>query len=294
MIIGFVGFGEAAAAIAEGLHEEGAEQLICYDAMQDDARCAQKLETKRQAAGAQRKESSAGVCREADVVISAVPSGFALSAAKEAAPGITPGTIYADVSTATPAEKKRICELIEAKGGLFVDGAMMGTLLKDRHKVPTLCCGSGAREYIERMSPYNMKLTYVEGAPGTATSIKFIRSITAKGISCLLFESLQAAQRYGVEDTIVDSFLDSFGPGFEKIIDGYVSGAIIHADRREHELQNVVDFLKEDDLPYTMAEATREKLGWIRDSKIKENFPNGEVGRKWRDVLAGWGLNEAK
>ena len=94
----------------------------------------------------------------------------------------------------------------------------MGTLLKDRHQVPTLCCGSGAKDYIARMEPYHMRLTYVEGEPGTATSIKFIRSITAKGLSCLLFESLQAAQRYGVQDTIVESFLDSFGPGFEKII----------------------------------------------------------------------------
>lgn len=293
MIIGFVGFGEAAAAIAEGLHEEGAEDIICFDTMQNNPRFTEKLAAKRAKANAARKETSAEVCREADVVISAVPSGFALSAAKEAVPGLTKGTIYVDVSTATPAEKKRIAVLVEEKGGRFVDGAMMGTLLKDRHQVPTLCCGSGAKEYLEKMAPYHMRLTYVEGEPGTATSIKFIRSITAKGISCLLFESLQAAQRYGVEDTIVESFLDSFGPGFEKIINGYVSGAIIHADRREHELQNVVDFLKEDDLPYTMAEATREKLAWIRDSGIKDHFPNGEVGRTWKAVLAGWGVNEA-
>ena len=293
MTIGFVGFGEAAAAIAEGLHEEGAEKMICFDAMQDDPRFAEKLAAKRTKAQAARKETSAEVCRAAEVVIAAVPSGFALSAAREAVSGLTAGTVYVDVSTATPAEKKRIAALVEEKGGRFVDGAMMGTLLKDRHQVPTLCCGSGAREYLEMMAPFHMRLTYVEGEPGTATSIKFIRSITAKGISCLLFESLQAAQRYGVEDTIVESFLDSFGPGFEKIINGYVSGAIIHADRREHELQNVVDFLKEDGLPYTMAEATREKLAWIRDTGIKDRFPNGEVGRTWQDVLAGWNVNKA-
>ena len=89
MIIGFVGFGEAAAAIAEGLHEEGAENLICFDAMQNDPRFTEKLEAKRAKAHARRKEASADVCREADIVISAVPSGFALSAAKEAVPGLT-------------------------------------------------------------------------------------------------------------------------------------------------------------------------------------------------------------
>ena len=91
---------------------------------------------------------------------------------------------------------------------------------------------------------------------------------------------------------IIFSKREKISLGFEKIINGYVSGAIIHADRREHELQNVVDFLKEEDLPYTMAEATREKLAWIRDSGIRDHFPNGEVGRTWKAVLAGWGVNE--
>ena len=65
MIIGFVGFGEAAAAIAEGLHEEGAENLICFDAMQNDPRFTEKLEAKRAKAHARRKETSADVCPRA-------------------------------------------------------------------------------------------------------------------------------------------------------------------------------------------------------------------------------------
>ena len=289
MIIGFVGFGEAAAAIAEGLHEEGIEKSYCFDFLQNRPDFIEKMTQKCMIANVEKLETSADVCRMSDIVIAAVPSCFALGAAKEAIDGVKEGSIYVDVSTATPAEKKRISTLVEEKGGKFVDGAMMGALLKDRHQVPMLICGSGAAEFSRKMQPYHMRLTIVDGDPGVATSIKFIRSITAKGLSCLLFESLQAAQRFGVEELIVDSFLNSFGTSFEKIINGYVSGAIIHADRREHELQNVVDFLKEENLPYTMAEATRQKLQWIRDENIKENFEE-EVGRNWRDVLNGWRL----
>lgn len=289
MTVGFIGFGEAAASIAEGLREEGIERQYCFDAMQNVPEYAEKIEKKCALSGAVKLQTSAEVCKASEIVIAAVPSNFALRAAEQAEEGMQPGGIYVDVSTATPAEKKRISAIVERKGTLFVDGAMMGTLLKDRHRVPMLICGSGAKRFQERMAPYHMKLSLVDGEPGVATSMKFIRSITAKGISCLLFESLQAAQRFGVEETIVDSFLDSFGPSFEKIINGYVSGAIIHADRREHELQNVVDFLKEEGLPFTMAEATRQKLQWIRDEDIKGNF-DGEVGRTWRDVLAGWKL----
>lgn len=291
MIVGFVGFGEAAAAIAEGLHEEGIEKIYCFDAMQDRPDFTEKMTQRCAAAVAEKQNTSADVCRMSDIVISAVPSGFAWEAARQAVPGIQRGSIYVDVSTATPAEKKKISLLVEEKGGRFVDGAMMGTLLKDRHQVPMLICGSGAESFLQKMEPYHMRPSIVEGEPGTATSLKFIRSITAKGLSCLLIESLQAAQKFGVEDLIVDSLLDSFGPAFEKIISGYVSGAVIHAERREHELQNVVDFLKEEELPYTMAEATRQKLQWILDQGIKGRFPDG-VGRNWQDVLAGWGLNE--
>ena len=194
-----------------------------------------------------------------------------------------------DVSTATPLEKKQIAGMATEKGARFVDAAMMGALLKDRHQVQMLLSGNGAKAMMEMMAPYHMRLEFVEGEPGTATSIKFIRSITAKGLSCLLIESLQAAQHFGVEKTIVDSFIDSFGPKFKGIIDGYVSGAIIHAMRREHELQNVVDFLKSENLPYTMAEATRQKLAWLDENDIKSRFEGG-VPRDWEKVLAGWGL----
>ena len=59
--------------------------------------------------------------------------------------------------------------------------------------------------------------------------------------------------------------------------------------RREHELQNVVDFLKSENLPYTMAEATRQKLAWLDENDIKSRFEGG-VPRDWEKVLAGWGL----
>ncbi|MCR4706404.1 MAG: DUF1932 domain-containing protein [Clostridiales bacterium] len=289
MTVGFVGFGEAASSIAIGLHEEGVQRIVCFDVMQADPRFKEGFEKKVAACGAVKMESAADVCREADIVFSAAPSNFAVSAAEGAAPGMHEGLIFVDVSTATPLEKKQIAGMAAEKGARFVDAAMMGALLKDRHQVQMLLSGNGAKAMMEMMAPYHMRLEFVEGEPGTATSIKFIRSITAKGLSCLLIESLQAAQHFGVEKTIVDSFIDSFGPKFKGIIDGYVSGAIIHAMRREHELQNVVDFLKSENLPYTMAEATRQKLAWLDENDIKSRFEGG-VPRDWEKVLAGWGL----
>lgn len=289
MVVGFIGFGEAASSIALGLHKEGIERIVCCDAMQNDERFKEAMDNRVDACQGQMLENIAEVCRKSDVVISAVPSNYAVTAAEHALDGIKEGQPFMDVSTATPIEKKKISGMVKAKGGLFVDGAMMGALLKDKHQVPMLLSGDGAAVFRDKMEPYHMRLEIVDGEAGTATSIKFIRSITAKGLSCLLIESLQAAQRFGVEQTIVDSFIDTFGPDFIGIINGYISGAIIHAERREHELENVVNFLKSESLPYTMAEATRLKLQWLKDIRVKDNFEHG-VARDWKKVLEGWKL----
>lgn len=289
MVVGFIGFGEAASSIALGLHKEGIEKIVCCDAMQNDERFKEAMDNRVDACHGQMLENTAEVCRKSDVVISAVPSNYAVTAAEHALDGIKEGQPFMDVSTATPIEKKKISGMVKAKGGLFVDGAMMGALLKDKHQVPMLLSGDGAAVFRDKMEPYHMRLEIVDGEAGTATSIKFIRSITAKGLSCLLIESLQAAQRFGVEQTIVDSFIDTFGPDFIGIINGYISGAIIHAERREHELENVVNFLKSESLPYTMAEATRLKLQWLKDIRVKDNFEHG-VARDWKKVLEGWKL----
>ena len=289
MVVGFIGFGEAASSIALGLHKEGIERIVCCDAMQNDERFKEAMDNRVDACQGQMLENTAEVCRKSDVVISAVPSNYAVTAAEHALDGIKEGQPFMDVSTATPIEKKKISGMVKAKGGLFVDGAMMGALLKDKHQVPMLLSGDGAAVFQDKMEPYHMRLEIVDGEAGTATSIKFIRSITAKGLSCLLIESLQAAQRFGVEQTIMDSFIDTFGPDFIGIINGYISGAIIHAERREHELENVVNFLKSESLPYTMAEATRLKLQWLKDIRVKDNFEHG-VARDWKKVLEGWKL----
>lgn len=289
MTIGFVGFGEAASSIALGLYGEGLDSFRCYDALQDDPRCKEKFDAARAACKGTKAVSAADACRGADVVMVAVPSNFAMAAARSALDGVGEGQLFMDVTTAGPAEKIKIAEMIEAKGALFVDGAMLGALLKDQHKVSMLLSGSGAQKMKERMEPYHMRMEVVGEKPGAATGIKFIRSITAKGISCLLIESLQAAQKFGVEQSIVDSFLDSYGPDFLNIINNYVSGAIIHSERRMHEMENVVNFLKNENLPFTMAEASRDKLAWLSNTKVKDHFENG-VPRSWSGVLEGWKL----
>ncbi len=113
MKVGFIGFGEADSSIAAGLHEEGMEELLCYDAMQNDSRFSEKLKEKCRQTGAKMLETAALVGEQADVIFMAVPSNFSVSALTGALPGLHPGVIYVDVSTATPADKKMMSEKVQ-------------------------------------------------------------------------------------------------------------------------------------------------------------------------------------
>jgi len=293
MKIGFIGFGEAASCIASGLYGEGADELHAYDVLLDMPEkreaCLAKMEECHTKPAAALEE----VIRGAKVILAVVPANYSLAMLKQAAPYLEKNCVYVDLTTASPAEKLEMEQIVGKTDAHFADGAMLGPLLTYKHKVPTLLSGEGASLALERLEPFHMNLTLVEGEAGKATSIKFIRSITAKGIACILFESLQAAQYYHVEDMIVDSLCESYGSSFEKVMDGYVSGTIIHAVRREHEMQNVVDMLKSADLPCEMAETTRIKLEKIGKMNLSRNFTDG-VPRSWRGVLAEWGLNDRK
>lgn len=289
MKIGFLGFGEAAFSIALGLNQEGAGDLTGYDILlEQEARRDQVLRMMAESRTMPAWSPEEAVS-QARVIFSAVPADFAVDTARRAAMYLQKDSIYVDVTTASPEEKREIAELAEQREAKFADGAMMGPLLQYRHKVPMLLSGSGSQELANLMEPYHMNLTVVNELAGAATSMKFIRSITAKGLACLLFESLQAAQRFHVEDMIVDSICESYGSAFEKVIDGYISGTVIHAGRREHEMKNVVDFLRSADLPFEMAEATRGKLEKIAAQKLYERFEDG-VPRNWKGVLSGWGI----
>lgn len=294
MKIAFLGFGEADSSICRGLHENGTTGMWGYDLVQNNPDKRDKMLAKMAECGAAVAAGPEELAKDADIIITAIPSQFAVGTCESIAKYLEPKTIYLDVSTASPLDKQKICAMVEAQGAKMVDGAMLGALLQYKHRVPMLLAGSAAQECKEMMEPLGMDMTVVEGKPGTATSIKFLRSVVAKGLMALLFECMQAAQYFGVEDTIVDSLLESYGVGFEKKINSYISGTSVHALRRQHEMENVLDMLKEANLPCDMTEACVTWMGRIAEADIPSRFPGEEVPKAWKDVLAGWGLNDNK
>lgn len=286
--IGFIGFGEAGSSLAEGLRQEGVANLLAFDVMLTVPSSAPKMIQRIDAAGA-KPVDLAEVAARSRVIIAAVPANYAVPVALDVVRHLAAGTIYADVSTASPVDKAKIADLVKSRSGRFVDGAMMGALPKYKHQVPMLISGDGVDAFLDIMQPYHMDLTKVSETPGAATSIKFIRSVVSKGLACLVIESLNAAQKFGVEEVIADSLCEFLGPDFDKMMDRLVSSTVVHAARRSHEMQNAADMLREAGVSSIMAEASKQKLEWLESVGAKSRFADN-VPDTWRQIIRDWGV----
>ena len=67
MVVGFIGFGEAASSIALGLHKEGIERIVCCDAMQNDERFKEAIGNSWMPARGRCWKIPRKVCRKSDV-----------------------------------------------------------------------------------------------------------------------------------------------------------------------------------------------------------------------------------
>ena len=94
-----------------------------------------------------------------------------------------------------------------------------------------------------------------------------------KGFVTLLLEAVVAGHKYGIEDDVLASIEETLTAGpLLPIINGLLTRGVIHSERREHEMDEVIATLKSLQVDSTMSEATKAKLRWCTDLKFKEHF----------------------
>ena len=136
MNTGFIGFGEAAFNIALGLLGEGVKGIRAYDAMENDPVMGKLVHKRAEEAQVEVVSSPHEIAQWANLIIAAVPSSYTVDVCKTIMGDLNEQKIYADVSASTPSAKITIWNLIKDSGVKFVDAAMLGSLPKDKHKVP--------------------------------------------------------------------------------------------------------------------------------------------------------------
>ena len=286
-VIALLGFGEAGSAIARGLCANGGwrglprpgdnapRSLIAIDtALDKDAR-GMALGNAARALNVAIGGSYTAVLSEADLVLSAVPGEHALEAAQSAAPLLKKGAYFLDLCTVTGRMAGDDRGAIEAVGAHYIDIAVMGGFFKSGIKAPMLVAGEEVESVVAWMNQTGFDAKKLGRKPGSASSVKMLRSVIMKGLEDLAVESLVAAERQGILEEVLDCFGDADQLSFRDFIGTLVRTHVVHAHRRWEEMGLVARTLEETGVEPLMTRAIEMAHRRTVDANVAP--PDGQV-----------------
>ncbi len=298
--IAVVGFGEAGSILGEELARRGCgvrawDILLADPAMQ--ARMRHRIELARTEAAA----SLADALRGAKLIISAVTATSASDVARDSAALLTPGQIFFDINSVSPAVKRANAARVEAAGAHYIDAAVMAPVPPQRLAVPMLLGGIRAAEVSPALNLLGFSTRAVSADVGVASAIKMCRSVMIKGIEALTVECLLAARHYGAEQAVLKSLAATFpSMGWAEAQPDYlISRVAEHGRRRAAEMREVATTVQDAGLVPHMALATAARqdglvddmqtagiaydpsheFSWreLADALLKQPVPRGEL-----------------
>lgn len=286
MHIAFIGFGEAAQAMAEGLSAEPeVKRLSAFDIRFADPALAGAPGARASALGVRTATEIGGAMDGADVVLSLVVGSAAAKVAEAAGPHLRPGQPYVDLNSIGPEAKRRVGAALGATGAsAFAEGAVMARVPPLRHKVPILLAGPGAEAAADLLGRAGMVVEAVGTEVGQACAVKMIRSIIVKGIEALLLESLTAAEKAGVRERILDSISQTFpGLDWRETATYYIGRTQQHGARRVTEMNEAAATLESFGLTPILSTAIAETIGGAHAAFERSGLP---VDRPYPEMLA--------
>ena len=284
-VLGFIGFGEAAFNISDGLSQTTKPKVFAFDVMANDKKLGPVIHERTGKTGVTLEDSLESLIEKSEFILNATSAKYALSIAKEAAQYTKDGKFYADLNSTSPMVKKEIAVIIDRSGGSFIDAAVMEVVPPHRHRVPIAVSGIGAKYFAEALNSIGMNVEYVNDSAGSSSSMKMFRSIFFKGFNALLMETLIASYKAGVLPQIMDSIkgtLSNKTP--DDLANMFMTRTAVAAARRVTEMEDVVATLNEMNLESFASQATIKRLQWICDIGLKEYF-DGKVPEHYSLVL---------
>jgi 3-hydroxyisobutyrate dehydrogenase-like beta-hydroxyacid dehydrogenase len=250
--IALLGLGEAGSEIARDLVSAGAD-VRGYDP--------EGIVVE----GVQPRGGEAEAVADADLVLSVNSSHDAVTALANALPALRPGTVWADLNTASPGVKVALVEQLAGRDVPVVDVALMSPVPGKGLRTPMLVSGEGSARYAEVLAAFGVQVTIQPGPAGEAISRKLLRSVFYKGLAAAVVEALAAAEAAGCADWLRDNISAELTGFDERTIDRLVDGTHRHARRRADEMTAATDQLTELGVPPRIAAAARDLLVELRD-----------------------------
>ncbi|WP_138758889.1 NAD(P)-dependent oxidoreductase [Modestobacter altitudinis] len=249
--VALLGLGEAGSEIGRDLVAAGAD-VRGYDPRVSSVE------------GVAARADEADAVRDADLVLSANSSHDALTALTNALPGLRPGTVWADLNTASPGVKVALAEAA-GSGVDVVDVALMAPVPGKGLRTPMLVSGPAAARFAELVMPLGAQVAVQPGPVGEAISRKLLRSVFYKGLAAAVVEALAAGEAAGCGDWLRANISAELAGFDEATIDRLVDGTHRHARRRADEMAAATEQLTELGVQPRIAAAARDLLTELRD-----------------------------
>jgi 3-hydroxyisobutyrate dehydrogenase-like beta-hydroxyacid dehydrogenase len=263
--VGLVGYGEVGRILAEDLRRQDVK-VTAYDIKLRSDQAGGALRDHASIHGVALTASHADLAAQADFIVSAVTASQTVPAAQACAPAVKQGAWFLDFNSASPGAKRRAADLIDGKGGRYVEGAVMTSIPPKRIRVPLLLGGAGAEALAPLLVELGFDAKVASSELGIASAVKMCRSVMIKGLEAMVIESFTTARAYGVEDAVLASLKETFpGIDWEKQGAYFFQRVIEHGRRRSEEVREVAETVREIGLTPWSAQGTAERQAWVAD-----------------------------
>jgi 3-hydroxyisobutyrate dehydrogenase-like beta-hydroxyacid dehydrogenase len=251
--IAVLGLGEAGSEISRDLVAAGAD-VRGYDPKVASVE------------GVAARADEADAVRDAELVLSLNSSHDAMTALINALPALRPGTVWADLNTASPGLKAALAEAA-GEAVQVVDVALLSPVPGKGLRTPMLVSGPAAERYAELLSALGAEVTVQPGPVGEAISRKLLRSVFYKGLAAAVVEALAGAEAAGCGEWLRENISAELA-GFDgATIDRLVDGTHRHARRRADEMAAASEQLIDLGVRPRIASAARDLLVELRDAE---------------------------
>jgi 3-hydroxyisobutyrate dehydrogenase-like beta-hydroxyacid dehydrogenase len=200
------------------------------------------------------------VVAQSEILLSTVTTHVAAAVAQTTAPLLTARHTYADMNSTSSSMKRRIAGIIGTSAANFVEGAILSAVGEAGAKASILVAGERAEVFADLMNRLGLvNVRYFSSKVGEASQVKMLRSIFSKGVECLLLEMLVAGRRAGVAEYLWKDIVDFMTKHpFQGIAENWIKTHPAASERRYHEMEQVLETLKELGVDPVMTRGTTE------------------------------------
>jgi 3-hydroxyisobutyrate dehydrogenase-like beta-hydroxyacid dehydrogenase len=184
----------------------------------------------------------------ADLLLSIVPPGDALSLSQHLAPLLRARNekpVYVDCNAVSPATAVDIAAVVAETGCPFVDAGIIGAPPRPNYDGPTFYASGEAAARFAALNDYGLKIHVIDGAAGAASAMKMSYAGITKGFTAMGAAMVLAASRAGTAQALHHELSQS-QPALLAWLTRQVPAMFPKAYRFVAEMEEIADFVGED------------------------------------------------